>query len=159
MHNLLALRNRLLQLEDIFLVGFLVLVMVLACLQILLRNFFDTGIIWGDSFLRIAVLWIGMLGAMYASRDDRHISIDIGMRFLPAHIKPYAQALVFIFTTIICIIVSWYSLQLVLLELEDGQYGFARVPVWLCEAIIPFAFLVIAIRYSIAALLTLHNRP
>ncbi|NOZ11994.1 MAG: TRAP transporter small permease [Gammaproteobacteria bacterium] len=159
MHSLLALRTRILQLEDILLVGFLILAMVLACLQIVLRNFFGTGIIWGDSFLRIAVLWIGMLGAMYASRDDHHISIDIGMRFLPQHIKPFVQSVVFIFTAAICITVSWYSLQLVLLELEDNQYGFAKVPVWLCEAIIPFAFLIIAIRYFIAALLTLHNRP
>ncbi|HEC12014.1 MAG TPA: TRAP transporter small permease [Acidiferrobacteraceae bacterium] len=159
MHNLIALHTRLLQLEDIFLVGFLVLTIVLASLQILLRNFFDTGIIWGDSFLRIAVLWIGMLGAMYASRDDRHISIDIGMRFLSAHIKPYVQALVFIFTAVICTIVFWYGLQLVLLELEDGQYGFARIPVWLCESIIPFAFMVIAIRYFVAAILALLNEP
>ena len=33
---------------------------VLAATQIVLRNLFDSGIIWGDAALRVAVLWVGL---------------------------------------------------------------------------------------------------
>ena len=50
--------------------------------QVLLRNFFDGGVYWGDSAVRVMVLWVTMLGAMVASRDDSHIRIDLVGRFL-----------------------------------------------------------------------------
>jgi TRAP-type C4-dicarboxylate transport system permease small subunit len=55
----------------------------LAFAQIVLRNGFDGGIVWADSLLRIMVLWIALIGAVVASRDQRHINIDLISRFLP----------------------------------------------------------------------------
>ena len=43
---------------------------------------FDGGVYWGDSAVRVMVLWVTMLGAMVASRDDSHIRIDLVGRFL-----------------------------------------------------------------------------
>ena len=33
------------------------------CLQIILRNFYNRGIIWADPLMRHIVLWLGRLGA------------------------------------------------------------------------------------------------
>ena len=35
-----------------------------AALQVIMRNFFDAGLYWGDSAVRVMVLWIAMLGAI-----------------------------------------------------------------------------------------------
>ena len=150
---LTRLRATLLKIEDWTLIGLLLMAIILAVLQIFLRNFFDSGIIWADSFLKIAVLWIGMFGAMYASRNDEHINIEIGIKHLSNKIKPYVQAIVFLFTASVCAIVAWYSVGFVFLEYQDNAMAFAKVPVWITEAIIPFAFIVIALRYLISTIL------
>ena len=62
--------------------------------QVLLRNFFDGGVYWGDSAVRVMVLWVTMLGAMVASRDDSHIRIDLVGRFLQELQKPLLQSTV-----------------------------------------------------------------
>ncbi|MBN4080327.1 TRAP transporter small permease [Beggiatoa alba] len=156
--TLSSLRATLCKIEDLILISLLLVAIFLAVLQIFLRNFFDTGIVWGDLLLRIIVLWIGMLGAMYASRNNDHINIELGLKYLSEEIKPFVQAVVFIFTASVSAIVAWYGVDFVLLEYQDGVMGFARVPVWLCEAIIPFAFMVIAIRYLISTVLLFTSK-
>jgi len=143
--------------EDSILVGLLLLMITLAVLQIFLRNLFDTGIVWSDVLVRILVLWVGLAGAMVASRQGNHINIDILDRFLPERAKVVVSFVVEVFTAFICAIVAYYSLQFVQMEFADGGMAFAKVPVWLCEAIIPFAFVVIAIRYVLLSIINLKK--
>ena len=143
--------------EDSILVGLLLLMITLAVLQIFLRNLFETGIVWSDVLVRILVLWVGLLGAMVASRQGNHINIDILDRFLPERAKVVVSFVVEVFTAFICAIVTYYSLQFVQMEFVDGGMAFAKVPVLLCEAIIPFAFLVIAIRYVLLSIINLKK--
>ena len=56
--------------EDALLVILLTAMIVLACTQILLRNFFDSGIVWIDPLLRVMVLWLGLVGATVATRHN-----------------------------------------------------------------------------------------
>ena len=143
--------------EDSILVGLLLLMITLAVLQIFLRNLFETGIVWSDVLVRILVLWVGLAGAMVASRQGNHINIDILDRFLPERAKVVVSFVVEVFTAFICTIVAYYSLQFVQMEFADGGMAFAKVPVWLCEAIIPFAFVVIAIRYVLLSIINLKR--
>ena len=143
--------------EDSILVGLLLLMITMAVLQIFLRNLFETGIVWSDVLVRILVLWVGLLGAMVASRQGNHINIDILDRFLPERAKVVVSFVVEVFTAFICTIVAYYSLQFVQMEFADGGMAFAKVPVWLCEAIIPFAFGVIAIRYVLLSIINLKK--
>jgi hypothetical protein len=43
------------------------------------------------------------------------------------------------------------------MEFSDGGMAFANVPSWLCEAIIPFAFTVIALRYFLLSFMNLKK--
>ena len=139
--------------EDSILVGLLLLMITLAVLQIFLRNLFETGIVWSDVLVRILVLWVGLVGAMVASRKGNHINIDLMERFLPERAKIVVSFVVELFTALICSMVAYYSIQFVHMEWVDGGRAFANVPTWVCEAIIPFAFTVIAIRYFILSFL------
>jgi len=62
-----------------------------------------------------------------------------------------------LFTAFICMIVAYYSLLFVQMEFADGGTAFAQVPNWLCEAIIPFAFTVIALRYFLLSFVNLKK--
>ena len=154
-----AARHALLKIEDSMLIGMLGVAIILAVAQIFLRNFFDLGLVWAGELLKIIVLWIGMFGAMYASRNNEHINIEIGIKHLSDKIKPYVQAVVFIFTATVCAIVAWYSVGFVILEYEDGAMAFAKIPVWLTEVVIPIAFTNISLRYLILTVLIFIDKP
>jgi len=140
--------------EDSILVGLLLLIIVMAVLQILLRDLFATGIVWSDVLVRILVLWVGLVGAMVASRQGRHININIMDRYLSERAKIVARSVVGFFTALICLIAAYYGLRFVQMEFSEGGRAFAKVPSWLCESIIPFGFMVMAVRY---VLLSVNN--
>ena len=146
-----------LRLEDSLLIGLLLLMVGMAFTQILLRNLFDTGIVWGDVLVRLLVLWIGMVGAMVAARRSDHISIDIVTRYLPDKIKHLATCVTEFATAVVCSIVAYFSLKFVISEYQYGAAAFAGVPVWICELIIPFAFAIIALRYFLLCFVNLSN--
>lgn len=153
--SLERIRHILHRVEDGILVGLLAVMISMAVLQIFLRNVFETGIIWGDVLVRILVLWIALAGAMVASREDNHISIDIVSRYLPPEARLAAKTVTSLFTAVICGIVAWYSLSFVMIEIEYGGMAFAQVPAWICESIIPFSFSVIGLRYVILSIINI----
>ncbi len=137
------------KLEDGILITLLLVMIIMAVLQIVLRNMFNSGILWGDGLVKVLVLWIGLVGAMIASRDNNHISIDVISRYLPESVKKLSDLLIYGFTTLVCGTMAYFSYTFVLLEKTDGMTAFAQVPAWICESIIPIAFGIICIRYLI----------
>ena len=131
----------------------LLLVMILlATAQILLRDLLETGLSWADPVLRLLVLWLALLGAMAATRDHNHIRIDLLSRFLPPRIKQVAQRVTDSFAAVICGLLAWHAGRFVLLEQADGTLLFSTLPAWMGELILPLGFGVIALRFLLAAL-------
>jgi TRAP-type C4-dicarboxylate transport system permease small subunit len=137
------------QLENTALVSALISMLVLAIIQIVLRNFFDAGIFWADSFLRILVLWVALLGAMVATREQNHINIDAASRYLSPRLTKIVASVVAGASGLVCSVVTWFSIEFVMFEYEDQTIAFAAVPGWITELIIPIAFAVMAIRFFI----------
>ncbi len=133
--------------EDVLLALLLGAIVVLAPLQIVLRNFFDAGLIWADPFLRVLVLWVALMGALAASRRDKQIAVDVVSKFLSPRAKAFVGSLTGLFTSFVCTVVAYYSWLFVAGEREFGSKAFGEVPAWLCEAVIPFAFAMIALRH------------
>ena len=140
------------RLEDVFLALLLGAMVVLAPLQIFLRNFFDAGIVWIDPLLRVLVLWVGLMGAVAASRSDRHIRIDAASKLLSPRAAAVLGILTGSFTAAVAGIVSWNSGRFVADELEFGSTAFSDIPAWMFEIVIPVAFGLIALRYGLRAL-------
>lgn len=125
--------------------------LLLATLQICLRNFFDAGLLWAESLLRILVLWIAMLGAMVATREGSHININAVSRYLPENVARIISAVTCLTSSLICATIAWYSLKLVQFEYQDQTIAFASVPNWVCQSILPVGFVVMSIRFLIGA--------
>lgn len=131
----------------------------IAVAQIVLRNGFDSGFLWADTLLRILVLWIGLTGALVASRDQRHISIDVIGRFLPRSLARGVSVFNALFTAGISAALAWYSLEFVRMEYDAPSPAFANVPTWACESIMPLTFALIAVRYLCVAVLAPWRDP
>lgn len=154
MINLLhLLRIRLLQCETFLLVSTFLIVLVIAVTQILLRNIFDMGIIWADTFLRISVLWLGMMGALMASRNNNHISMNLGQKFLSKKNLRIVKIIIYFFTASICFIITWFGINLVLMEYEEAGLAFSGIPIWLTVSIIPISFIIMGLRYLTLSIL------
>ena len=127
----------------------LLLMVVIATTQIVLRNFFDLGLIWADPLLRVMLLWLGLLGAVAASHDDKHISIDLLSKFLSKRWLPWTRMITSFFTALICILVAFHSARFVVDEFiyKTPSTIALGIQAWMIELIIPLAFTLIALRY------------
>jgi TRAP-type C4-dicarboxylate transport system permease small subunit len=142
--------------EDALLVVLLSGMIVLAGLRILLRNLpeqhleqagLDFGMLWADPALRVMVLWVGMVGAMVATRYDKQISVDAISRLLSDRGKAIARVITDLFAAGVAGVVCWSAVRLILEDMEYGSEVFASVPLWVCELVLPVAFGTIAVRY------------
>ncbi len=143
--------NRLIKIINTFEDGLLVIILssmiVLAVYQIIDRNLFGEGVVWIDPLLRTLVLWVGLSGAVVATRTDNHIRIDIFAKYFPPHILKYVQRIAYLFTLAVCVLIAWHAARFVYSEYEYGTIAFSGVPAWLAASIIPISFSLIAIRY------------
>ena len=135
------------KIEDGLLVFLLSTMIILAGSQIILRNIFSTGFTESDSVLKILVLWVGMLGAVVATRERRHISIDILSRYLSDMKRAYVEIVIDIFVTTVCGLLAFHSTRMMLVDYAEKTIAFSGVPTWLLESILPVAFTIIALRY------------
>jgi len=133
--------------EDAILTFLLTAMIMLAFLQIILRNLVEISLSWGDPMLRILVLWLALSGAIIATRDDNHIRIDILSRFLPGICCGPLKRLTSLVSAAVCGIIAWYSLQFVIMEQEDGAAAFSNIPAWILELILPIGFGVMALHF------------
>lgn len=120
---------------------------VLASLQILLRGFLGTGIAWVGPLLRVLVLWVGLLGAVAASREGRHITVDVLSRLLRGRMLAAVGALTSVFTSVVSAALAYHAARFVVSEYRFESVAFSGLPAWALEIVIPFSFSLIALRY------------
>jgi len=135
--------------EDTLLCLLLALMLGLGTLQIVQRNLSGGSFVWTDEFLRILVLWLAMVGAVAASRDDRHIVIDLLGRFLPPRTAQVVRLVVDLFTVGVCLLLAWHAGRFVWMEHEYGSQLLGSLPAWPFQAVMPVAFVIIAYRYTL----------
>ena len=131
------------------LVLFVVAMIFLSFAQVVLRNFFDWGISWGDIGLRNMVLWVGFIGASLATKENRHITIDALTKFLSPSLKALSDVLTSFVSFLVGLIFVWASFHFVAVEKEAGGIAFLNVPFWTLEMIIPIGFSLISFRFLI----------
>ena len=138
--------------EDAVLVIILTGMILLAAGQIVARNFFGFGFIWSDELLRMLVLWIAVAGAVAASRTDKHINIAILDRFLPPRLNDGVKIIIDLFTSGVCAVVTWYSINFVRMSYEYQDVLLGDVPAWLLQLVLPLGFGLISWRYALFSL-------
>lgn len=136
------------RLEDASLVLLVGAMLLLACGQILLRNAFSVTLLWADPLIRHLVLWTGMLGAMVATREDKHIHIDALLRAVPSPWSDGLKALSLFFSAAVCVVLTRVSLRFIADERAYGMEGFLDIPSWILQLIFPLTFGAMALRFA-----------
>lgn len=128
------------------------MILVVLC-QIILRNFFHGGLAFGDDLVRHLVLWVVFLGAGIAARENRHIKIDAMAVFFPPHVNRYIEAVVAVFSTGICLVMSYAAFKFVQEEFGSGfTMNMFNMPVWVLQTIIPAGYLIISVHLALSGI-------
>ena len=141
--------DKLHRVEDLILGLILVALFGTGLLQIVLRNFFDTGLLWSESLSRVLLLWGALVGAMVASRNNRHIQISLLDKLLPAAWQVRLRRFIHALSAFVCWLVAYVSLTFVREEYTFNEIAFGAVKLWMTESIIPLAFGVIGLRMAL----------
>ena len=151
--------------EEVILALLLVGMILLASLQVVLRNIWDTGISWADSTLQNATLLLGLLGAAVATSEGRHLSIDILSRAIKGRTKHVLKVVIGCVSLFLCVVLAqggwvtfkvnyeqwlgnvpqgWSVMQTLRQELSEGS-----IPQWLSQAMLPFTFALIGFHFAL----------
>ena len=119
----------------------------LSVTDIILRNLFDSGFPLGQQLVRVLVLWLGLLGALYATRYSKHISVDVLTRYLSPRAKAISSGLTSLFACLVCALIAWHSYLFVRDSRSYNDVLFNEIPAWAVQAIIPLGFSLICVRF------------
>ena len=155
---LLKIRLYISRLEEWFLCLLLAIMVLLACLQIMLRDLFSGGFIWSDPVLRYLVLWSGLLGAAVATRQGMHIAIDIASHLIPERVFAWLVLVIDLFSTAVCGVLTYAAVLFVQGEKEfSGGRLLLGLPSWVLNLIFPIAFGLITLRFLFMAMETVRS--
>jgi TRAP-type C4-dicarboxylate transport system permease small subunit len=149
MYNWDQLDEKISRVEQVLVTILLTLMILMAFSQIILRNFFDTGISWGDSLVRYLVVWVGFIGAAIATREGKHINIDLISRWLTGPESNFIRLISHSFSAVICGLLTLAAVKFILFEAQMGSTAFFKLPVWIPQIVIPVTFGLMTLRFAI----------
>jgi len=138
--------------EHSLLSGLLGLMILVAFMQIMLRNLFSTGFSWGDALIRYLVLWVGFTGAALATREGKHITIDVFTPWLKGRKEHIIQGIVNLFSAVVCGVLTFAAVDFVRNEAQMGDISPLGISTWLLQVILPAAWLLMTVRFARLAL-------
>jgi TRAP-type C4-dicarboxylate transport system permease small subunit len=134
---------------EIGLVALIVLAMVvLSAVQIAARNLAGSGILWIDPLLRYLTLWIGFVGGAVATREGRHIQMDVLGRLLPPRIARLGSRAAQLAAAITCMILAESAYRHLAAEYAYESREFLGIPTWILLSVIPLSLGLISYRFA-----------
>ena len=123
------------------------LMVIVAFLQILLRNLFATGLSWGDELVRYCVIWVGFLGAALATKEGKHIGMDVISRWLSPERRVLLQGLTHLVSAMISAALTLAAVKFLRMEVQIGVKTFFGLSTWIIQIVIPVTFGIMTLRY------------
>ena len=123
----------------------------LAVMQVLLRYFFNNGILWGDVAARTLVIWVGFLGAALATREEKHFRLDIVTRYMGKNYQRWFFGFSDLFAAVICFFLGQASITFV--GLDSQSKTFLDIPLIAVEIIVPAGFFIMMIQFVLRMLM------
>ena len=145
------------RIEKGLIVILLSVMVIMAFSQIILRNLFSTGLSWGEPLVRYLVLWVGFTGAALATREGKHITIELLSVWKTGKAQRIPATISHLCSTVICSLLTIAAVKFLWFESQMGGTTFFKIPVWVPELIIPITFGLMSIRYLVKTLAEAFN--
>jgi len=136
--------------ERVFIVLALSVMGIVVFIQVVLRYLFSAGIPWAEELARYLMVWAGFLGGSLATREKRHITIDIIPKILPEGSTPQIILIRFTYllTSIFCFFLFYTGYKFVAQSMSIGRVSQSmHIPLWMVQIVIPISALFMGIRF------------
>ena len=127
----------------------LTVMIIIAFLQVLLRNYFSTALPWGDGLTRALVLWAGFIGASLAVKQGRYINIDALNRLLNEKQKRLTRIVVYLFSVVVCFFLGKAGYSFTAMEFEGHNISSLGIENGWIVIVIPVTFWFLCFRFLI----------
>ncbi len=144
------LRSALIRFDTFMAGSALFLLLVLISAQIVLRNFFDSGVPDMEILARHLVLYITFFGAALATERHSHIRIDAVAAFLDSEQLLRLRPVLYLITAAICATLAWAAMRF---WYDDWQYVAVHQR-WssVLALVTPFGFSLLALQFLLGGL-------
>jgi TRAP-type C4-dicarboxylate transport system permease small subunit len=116
----------------------LVVIVLVTFAQIVLRNFFDTGLVWYDDISQFSMSWLALFGAIWATQNKKHLDTGVKLhRKLNKKLNYLIEGILALTIASITALLVYQSLIFCLSEMGNGSlalpwlkmgYVFAALP-------------------------------
>ncbi len=141
--------------EGALLVLLLAVMVLLSFSQVLLRQVFGIGLLWGDTFLRHAVLWVGFLGAALAAVDEKNFAFEALAERCGPRSKAAIGLAAHLTAVVVCALLAKAAWKFLLDEKASAALLFTafgmNVPTWIFAVIVPAGFALIGLHTLVRA--------
>ncbi len=118
----------------------------LMLLQIILRYFFHSGLLWIDPLTRYLILWFCLFGTSLGLRNDRFIGMEVVTKFLNPYWKRISYILTYGVTILIVFFMAKASMNFLAMEKEYSTTFILNWQNWYFILVLPIGFAFIGLR-------------
>ena len=151
MDRLSALFGRLLEVLAIIACGLIFIMMMMICIDVLLRNVAlipsMRGLEWSNDLTEAMLYLITMLAAPWLLRRGQHIRVDILLRVIPKRLAWYCEWITDVLALICCLVMVLYGSHMALASYTAGALTIKSLvtPEWWLLVPLPAAFALLAV--------------
>lgn len=120
---------------------------IIAFGQVVLRNSLNMGFLWVEHLTRVLILWVTFLGASLASRERRHISMDLFTRYVSKPKQKVFSIISFLIVVGCCFLLFMTSVSYIGIQMDCQVSNiWPGTPDWIYLLIIPYFFIITMFR-------------
>ena len=133
---------------EMIIAGALLVVMtLLLAVQIVERYILGSSIVWLEEFARICFVWLIYFSAAGATRDDRHIRIEILDLFFGPAVLKWVTLFADVLTIVFDLTIVWLGILLVRSSIQYGDVtSVTNIPMGFIYVVIPVCYGLMAYR-------------
>jgi len=124
--------------------------MVVICLDVLLRNLGYQSSAHFFTFTEYALLIVPCLGAPWLVREKGHIYVEILHMHLGPRARRYFSTGIALACIAVCLVIAWYGFEVTATDWRQAEKDVRSMdmPRWLVVGWIPLSFLMMAIEFA-----------
>lgn len=135
------------RLEEIFLVILMIAAVAIVTMQVVTRYILEVPLPWSEEIARYMFLWLTWVGSAYATKERKHVRIDV----IYDRLKPGVKKVCDVISTIVWIgflvMMSYLSIKLTSSVASGGQIAIGSgLPMWVPYASIPVGMVLMLFR-------------
>lgn len=117
----------------------MVLITVFTGYEVIMRQIFGRPTIWTNEVTGYLLIWVGMLGVVYAYDKAAHVSVDLVYRFLPRRFRAVLDVITTTLILLFAICICYYGYQYWWMGYVRGwrHFGMLDVPMSYTRAAFP----------------------